>query len=75
MGKEIVCRICKTKQSPHFANLFDTQVRVYESKNFMISYFEAMQQLTGIEVCIQRCYAITIPKQHNSNTNILGFCT
>lgn len=52
MGRDIVCRICETTQSLHFANLFDVKVPVYESKSFKISYFDAMQQLTGIEVCI-----------------------
>lgn len=45
------CRICEKKCSSTCANVFDSKVKVYENDNYMISYFEAMQQLTGMEVC------------------------
>lgn len=51
MGQEKVCRICEKKCAPNFANLFDSKVKVYDCDDYMISYFEAMQQLTGMEVC------------------------
>lgn len=51
MAKENACRICEKKCSRNFANLFDSKVKVFDCENYMISYFEAMQQLTGMEVC------------------------
>lgn len=51
MVKKAGCRICEKKYASNFANLFDSKVKVYENDNYQISYFEAMQQLTGIEVC------------------------
>lgn len=50
MGKDSVCRICEKKHSPNFANLFDSKVKVYDCADYLISYFEAIQQLTGMEV-------------------------
>lgn len=46
------CRICEKKYTSKFANLFDARVSVYNNESYMISYFEAMQQLTGMEVCV-----------------------
>lgn len=51
MGRENDCRICEKKYSRFFANLFDSKVKVHGSENYIISYFEAIQQLTGMEVC------------------------
>ena len=51
MAQETVCRICEKEYSPNFANFFDTQVKVHGCENYLISYFEAIQQLTGMEVC------------------------
>ncbi|XP_055327019.1 zinc finger protein 502-like [Sitodiplosis mosellana] len=50
MGKKTACRICDSKYAPNFSNLFHSNVKVYENENHQISYFEAMQQLTGIEI-------------------------
>lgn len=52
MSEKNDCRICEKKYSSKFANLFDSKVKVYNNDNYMISYFEAMQQLTGMEVCV-----------------------
>lgn len=71
MGKDNACRICEKKYSSNFANLFDSKVQVYECENYMISYFEAMQQLTGMEVCIR------LLMRHlnvNNRSILLRFC-
>lgn len=52
MSKGSACRICDRKYSSNFANLFDSKVKVYENEKYTVSYFEAMQQLTGMEVCV-----------------------
>lgn len=51
MARGNECRICEKKYSPNFATLFDSKVKIYESDDYTITYFEAMQQLTGMEVC------------------------
>lgn len=54
MGRDNACRICEKKYSSNFANLFDSKVKVHGCENYIISYFEAIQQLTGVEVCTER---------------------
>lgn len=51
MGRDNACRICDKKYASSFANLFDSKVMVHGCENYIISYFEAIQQLTGMEVC------------------------
>lgn len=51
MGKLDDCRICEKEYASNFANFFDSRVKVHDNENYMVSYFEAMQQLTGMEVC------------------------
>lgn len=51
MARDNGCRICEKKYSSNFANLFDSNVKVHGCENYIISYFEAIQQLTGMEVC------------------------
>lgn len=51
MGRDSDCRICEKKYASSFANLFDSKVKVHGCENYIISYFEAIQQLTGMEVC------------------------
>lgn len=48
MTEQISCFVCKKSRPTKFKYIYDIQVPVH--KNEMISYFEAMKQLTGIEV-------------------------
>lgn len=49
----MTCRMCKkSPRAQNFVHILDAKVKTSQNEGEMVSFFEAMQQLTGSEVHI-----------------------